>query len=182
MNEELERLVYLLEKTNAPIWGIWTKDGKRKPDFDGESLTESIAYLREVFPYLSKEKYEIRYRPVKSNQKGQFIEQFDLTEPKKSTMFGQQNNQIPAFGGGGNMSPEIFKFLMDIQGSYLKMEFRVQMLEENYKKLDKEMQEVYNDLTDENPKNNKSAIEKLGGLIQSAPSLMNSVKSAKELF
>lgn len=176
MDSQLENLTFLLNNTNSTIWGIWSSDSKRVQEFKGENVQDAVNYLNRVFPYLEKKRFEFRYRPLNSNEKGQFYQSFDLSE--KRNMSVSNVPQFPPGGTGGEMVP----YLMQLVQLCAKLEHKVGDLEKKFEKLDKEVGEIYGDLTDSSPKNDKNAIDRLGKLLDKTPSMLNAVKSAKELF
>lgn len=179
---ELERLLRLLRSANANTYRIETRSGVKKASFEGESVDETLEAFEERFEHLHPDTYLVKYRDrTKTNEKGQDSEMFVI---RKNQDFEASKPTQTA----PKMDSQLLQYLMDLSQKVGKMETELEYLKKTNDKLEivvegmsKKLNSVYEDLTDEDPKNDKSAIDKLGDIMMQAPKLAEGIKSFRDL-
>lgn len=171
--DEKDKIVSLLNKTNSPIWRIDSKDGRKRGEYKGDNMNESLMHLDEVFSVLPNASYTISYRPTTSNEKGQYYHDFST-----KSMFPTSNHQPQV------QQPTAYQnqdFMYQLIQKLTKMEVDFEYVKRDIEDIRKELKNVVSDLTDDDPKNDKSAIERLTEIASAVPNIANGIKSFRNL-
>lgn len=178
---ELERLVKLLQTSKATAWRIETRAGVKKGSFEGETTDETIEAFEERYSSLFPDTYVLKYRDkTKTNEKGQDSETFVI---KKNEEYNRpQTPTLPKMDG------EFTKYLLEVAQKLGKIETEFEYMKRDYselketvKTLSSQMLKVYDELTDEDKTNDKSALEKLGEMANHLPKIAEGMKSFRDL-
>ncbi len=182
---ELERLLRLLRSANANTYRIETRSGVAKARFEGDTVDETLQAFEERFEHLFPDTYIVKYRDrSKTNEKGQESETFVIRKNDSETT--NRTSQIAQ--NAPKMDSQLLQYFMEFSQKLGKMETELEYLKKTNDKLErvvedmsKKLNSVYEDLTDEDPKNDKSAIDKLGDIMMQAPKLAEGIKSFRDL-
>lgn len=180
---ELERLLRLLRSANANTYRIETRSGVKKASFEGETVDETLEAFEERFEHLHPDTYLVKYRDrTKTNEKGQDSEMFVIRKNQEFEASIRTPQTAP------KMDSQLLQYFMEFSQKLGKMETELEYLKKTNEKLErvvedmsKKLNSVYEDLTDEDPKNDKSAIDKLGDIMMQAPKLAEGIKSFRDL-
>jgi len=179
---ELDRLINLLHKANATAWRIETRAGVKKGSFEGETTDETIEAFEERYSSLFPDTYVLKYRDKnKTNEKGQDSETFVIRKHEEFNRTATPQNSP-------KMDSEMTKYLLEIAQKLGKIETDFDYMKRDYtelkdtvKTLSLQMSKVYDDLTDDDKSNDKSALEKLGEMANHLPKIAEGMKSFRDL-
>lgn len=172
MQDELERLSRLIKLSSATIWRIETRGGTKKGSYEGDTVEETLEALEKRYKDLAPDTYILKYRTAKTNEKGQDSEVFVVSKNSKDTQSITPNSQ---------MDSATLMMLMQLVQAQSEMKINMEYMKRDIDELKGKLKEVYEELTDDDPKNDKSAISKLGELVEQAPKIANGIKSFKEI-
>ncbi len=179
---ELDRLLRLLRSSNANTYRIENRAGVKKASYEGETVDETLQAFEERFEHLHPDTYIVKYRDRnKTNEKGQDSEMFVIRK-------NQDFESLKPIHQTNKMDNELMKYFMEFSQKVGKMETEIDYLKKHNEQLQttlnvmsKKLDSVYEDLTDDDPKNDKSAIDKLGEIMLQAPKLAEGLKSFRDL-
>lgn len=171
MQNELERLSRLIKLSSATIWRIETRGGVKKGSYEGSTVDEALEALEKRYNDLAPDTYVLKYRTAKTNEKGQDSEVFIVSKSTKDTPINTTSQ----------MDSSTLLMLMQLVQTQSEMKVSMEYMKRDIDELKGNLKEIYEELTDDDPKNDKSAISKLGELVEQAPKIANGIKSFKDL-
>lgn len=172
MEKDFERLERLLRSSKATIWRIENNSGVKKGSYEGETTEDAIQALRDRYNDLSAGNYVLKYRKASTNEKGQDSENFLVPRGGKESSNYQSSNN--------NMGDSL-QTLLQIVKEQAEMKVEMQYMRKELDQLKQEVKDIYDDLTDEDPENDKSALDRLSEIADKVPKIANTVKSFKDL-
>lgn len=171
MEKDFERLERLLRSSKATIWRIENNSGVKKGSYEGETAEDAIQALRDRYNDLSAGNYVLKYRKASTNEKGQDSENFVVPRGGKESSNYQSSN---------NMGDSLQTLLQIVQ-QQAEMKVEMQYMRKELDQLKQEVKAIYDDLTDDDPENDKSALDRLSEIADKVPKIANTVKSFKDL-
>lgn len=171
MEKDFERLERLLRSSKATIWRIENNSGVKKGSYEGETTEDAIQALRDRYNDLSAGNYVLKYRKSSTNEKGQDSENFVVPRGGKESSNYQSSN---------NMGDSL-QTLLQIVKEQAEMKVEMQYMRKELDQLRQEVKGIYDDLMDEDPENDKSALDRLSEIADKVPKIANTVKSFKDL-
>lgn len=171
MEKDFERLERLLRSSKATIWRIENNSGVKKGSYEGETTEDAIQALRDRYNDLSAGNYVLKYRKASTNEKGQDSENFVVPRGGKESSNYQSSN---------NMGDSLQTLLQIVQ-QQAEMKVEMTYMRKELDQLKQEVKAIYDDLTDDDPENDKSALDRLSEIADKVPKIANTVKSFKDL-
>lgn len=167
---DLDKLERLISQTSATSWRIESKDGRKRAEHEGENVQEAIHALQDRYEHLSPGRYTLKYRRAGKTANSADHEDFEVLKQNQAM---QTNNSHHAQQNYQNPYAEY----ADLLRRLIELELKFHYFEKDIEKRFTDLEKVFKDLSDDDPDNDESAMDKFGKILETAPKITSAIKS-----
>jgi len=167
-----ENAIEWLEENEFYRWRLFNSSGGKVQDYDPEkteNAAEAIDKLKKAFRLMAPGKYTLKGWQGKNRNAAQ--SEFQFSKDK------EQISKNTSMDTGRETYEKGYQDALN----YLRLEHRVEKLEELVNAFREELKEIHDKLTDKDPKNDDDALTRLGKVASMAPDLASAFSSFKSL-